>query len=308
MAYGSRDYVADWLVELLHEEFITPHEASLLREVAKQENNFHASRNRVARAIFDGYQTIVEHERNGETGRVDLFYVNTRGSRCVIGSWKTGPWRFKINFVYAHAVVKHGTVIEWWLVHEHGRFRVTPLQPDEMAKALLYRVYRNIDVDPHHAWSTGLKIAGLTAGAALLCASGGSAAIARIGPALGVTNLGQALGNTSLQNRDELKKAIAAHQALLLKCVVAKLRDFDTLFSEARRVGRGIAQDRLEGHELIPGYSVTTLFSQTPGNFTTYYSGDDGLPFGNSQGTIEFRDHRLASWWFLAEKKRIKLV
>ena len=326
MAYGSRDYVADWLVELLHEKFITPHKASLLREVTKQEKHFHASRKgchpapdsmRVTRAMFDGYQAIVKHERNGETGRVDVFYINTRGVRAVIGSWKTGPWRFKINFVYAHAVVKHGSVIEWWLVHEHGRFRVTPLKSDEMAKALLYRVYRNIDVDPYHAWSTGLKIAGLTAGAALLLASGGSAgaagaatssAIARVGPALGVTSLGQALGNSSLQNREELKKAITAHQALLLKCVVEKLRNFDTLVSEARQAGRGIPHDHLEGHELIPGYSVTTRFSQTPGHFTTHYSGDDGLPFGNNQGTIEFRNHQLTSWWFLTAKKRIKLV
>ncbi|HET6858508.1 MAG TPA: hypothetical protein VFH94_15640 [Streptomyces sp.] len=326
MALGQRDYVADWLVELLHEKFITPHKASLLREVESQEKRFHASRKgrhpgpdstRVARVVFDGYEAVVEHERNGETGRVDVFYVNTRGTRAVIGSWKTGPWRFKINFVYAHAVVKHGRVIEWWLVHEHGRFRVTPLQSEEMAKALLYRVYRSMDVDPYHAWSAGLKIAGLTAGAALLCASGGSAgaagsaassAIARMGSALGVTNLGQALGDSSLRNRDDLKKAIAVHQALLLQCVVEKLRDFDTLVSEARRAERGIPHDHLESHELIPGYSVTTRFSQTPGHFTTHYSGDDGLPFGNNQGTIEFQNHQLTSWWFLTAKKRIKLV
>ncbi|MFF5019519.1 hypothetical protein [Streptomyces sp. NPDC001165] len=323
----DHDPVGEALVSMLQERFITPHHSALMAFVLSEEQQF-AKLNgdrrpvrediRVSRRRFAGYDAVIEHERNGETGRVDVFYTNDQGTLAVIGSWRTVPCRFKVDFVYGHAVVKHGTVIEWWLVHKHGRYRVSPLDAEEMAKTLLYRVFRSLDYDPALLRDRSLKLAGTTAAAALLiCAPGAAAvsgatatatAVGRLGQAFGAMNLGRVLGESAQHGREVVKNAIMAHQALMLECVVGRLRAFDKLAAEARASGKPIPDDHLYTHDLVPGYSVTARFTQTPGEFTVHYSGDDGVPFGNNQGTVEFHNHQLTSWWFLSGKKRLKLV
>ncbi|WP_371648961.1 hypothetical protein [Streptomyces mirabilis] len=326
MYVDDHDPVGEALVSMLHERFITPHRSALMTFVLSEEQRFKLNGDRqpvlenirVSRQRFGDYDAVIEHERNGQTGRVDVFYTNDQGARAVIGSWRTVPHRFKVDFVYGHAVIKHGTVVEWWLVHKHGRYRVSPLDAEGMAKTLLYRVFRSLDYDPALLRDRSLKLAGTTAAAALIaCAPGAAAAsgatatataAGRLGSAFGAINLGRVLGESGQHSREVVKNAITSHQALMLEYVVGRLSAFDKLTAEARSSGKPIPDDYLVTHDLVPGYSVTAQFTQTPGEFTVYYSGDDGFPFGNNQGTIEFHNHQMTSWWYLSGKKRLKLV
>jgi hypothetical protein len=298
------DYVGDKLVELLQERYINPHRSALVRlsngeqSLARTGGAFEAS--------FNGYRAVIEHRRNDEPGRVDVFYTNPDKVHTSIGSWTTGPYRFRVNPCFGHAVIKHGEVIEWWLVFGDGKFRLTPFDSTAMARSLLYRVVRAHRFDSYTVRQFGITIAGLTAAGALSAVSGGPGALI----AKQVTvSLSRALSANVTKNKEEVRAALSAHIEALMAHAVAKQREFDEVVVGARAAGKPVASATQSGHAMIPGYCVLHEFSSVPGYFTLHYSGDDGVPFGNHQGTIIFAGHRLTNWWYLGpDRKRLRIV
>lgn len=87
--FQQEDYVGDKLVELLEERFIGPHKQALLNLAGTQEQAL-ARTGGVHQAKFNGYHTIIEHRRNDQPGRVDIFYTNPDGVYTSIGNWSPG--------------------------------------------------------------------------------------------------------------------------------------------------------------------------------------------------------------------------
>ncbi|WP_378214403.1 hypothetical protein [Amycolatopsis samaneae] len=260
----------------------------------------------VHQATFHGYHAIVQHRRYEEPGRLDVFYTNPDKVYTSIGNWLTGLARFRVNPCFGHAVVKHGRIIEWWLVFGDGRFRLTPLEPTAMARSLLYRAARAHSLDSYTVRQYGILVGGLTAGSALGAVSGGLGAVVAKQAAVAVS---EALSDSAAKSRETVKSALCAHIAEFMRYALAKQREFDEMVVASRAAGRPWDPAVVSGYAMLPGYCVTHRFSSPPGDFTFHYSGDGNVPFGNNQGTIVFTDYRITSWWYLGPgRKRLKIV
>lgn len=302
----DQDYVGDKLVELLEERFIGPHKRALLNLAGTQEQALARTGGVHQAKFFNGYHAIIEHRRNDQPGRVDAFYTNPDGVYTSIGNWLTGPYRFRVNPCFGHAVIKHGEVIEWWLVFGDGKFRLTPLDSTDMAKCLLYRLTRAHSLDSYTVQGYGIRLAGLTATAALSAVSGGAGVVIAKGA---TAYLSKVLSEATFKDREAFKSALSAHVAELMQYATTKQREFDELVVTSRTTGQPFEPASQSGYTMLSDYCVTHRFALTPGNFTLHYSGDDNAPFGNNQGTITFREHKLASWWYLGpDKKRLRIV
>lgn len=299
-----QDYVGDKLVELLQERYTIPHRSALLELSGDGRAPAHTTA--VSDVNLRGYRATVQHRRNDEAGRVDVFYTNPDKLYTSIGNWLTGPARFRVNPCFGHAVIKHGEVIEWWLVFGDGKFRLTPFDATAMARSLLYRVVRAHRFDSYTVRQFGITIAGQTAAGALSAVSGGSGAVV----AQQVTaSLSRALSANLSKNKKEVRAALSAHIEALMAHALVKQREFDEAVVAARTAGKPVASAAQSGHAMIPGYCVRHEFSSVPGYFALHYSGDDNVPFGNHQGTIIFTAHRLTSWWYLGpDRKRLRIV
>jgi hypothetical protein len=310
--FPDRDDVGDQLIALLEERYITPNRLALVRLGGEQE--LATPTHGLLEASLCGYRAVVQHRRNDEPGRVDVFYANPDKLHTSIGNWLTGPYRFRVNPCFGHAVIKHGEIIEWWLVFGDGKFRLTPFDSTAMARSLLYRVVRAHRFDSYSVRQFGITIAGLTAAACLSAVGGGTSVT--IAKQASVTiakqasaSLSSALRTNVASDKEAVRAALSAHIGVLMAHAVNQQREFDEAVVAARAAGRPVAAAAQSGHAMIPGYCVLHEFSSVPGCFTLRYSGDGGAPFGNNQGTINFLANRLVSWWYLGpDGKRLRIV
>src|SRR5689334_2868401 len=131
------DVIGDMLVGLTQERFVTPHCDGVV-SLAVADENLYARDGGVRTADLNGFNAVVEHRRRDEPGRVDIYFTNPQQKYTSIGNFWTGPYRFRVNPYFGHAVVRHGAIMENWLTFDAGRFRL-PVDAYDIARTLLYR-------------------------------------------------------------------------------------------------------------------------------------------------------------------------
>lgn len=245
-----------------------------------------------------GDSAVIQYCRDGSPGRMDVFCWS--GLSVGIVGYDPFLSDLELVFSYGHAVIRHGKIVEWWLVDKEGRIRLSPL--DEVnkwqtAKSLTGVAWR------HKPFAKARKrTADLPGVSALVAVASPQRASLRL-MLQGAVMAHEAARGSAHQDR-EGASAAAARQVAVLDAVVAEHDRFSQAVVDAAASGKETTDDLLitSRHEVLPGYFVLMEFRlHEPNGFTVFYSGDGGRPFGIHQGLITFGNNRVTDWLLLGD-------